>query len=158
MWNSHHIFGRALRSVTSQFHILTIGHCTCLAPPSTRLRTVVCAANMVATSRCKGGLVTLLQFHVAISLIGTASGLIVVYGLVIGRAFGAWTALFLATTILTSVTGFFSATFRFRSAASNRHFVAFVARSRGDCVLRVSARGSMALGLRNHRYDCTLSE
>jgi hypothetical protein len=49
---------------------------------------------------------TLLQFHVAISLIGIASGLVVLYGLIIGRAFGAWTALFLATTILTSVTGF----------------------------------------------------
>jgi ethanolamine transporter EutH len=50
--------------------------------------------------------VTLLQLHVAISLIGMASGLVVLYGLFIGRAFGAWTALFLATTILTSVTGF----------------------------------------------------
>jgi hypothetical protein len=60
-----------------------------------------------------GALVTLLQFHVAISLIGIASGLIVLYGLFIGRAFGAWTALFLATTILTSVTGFFLPPFDF---------------------------------------------
>jgi hypothetical protein len=49
---------------------------------------------------------TLLQFHVAISLIGIASGVVVLYGLFIGRAFGPWTVLFLATTILTSVTGF----------------------------------------------------
>jgi hypothetical protein len=56
---------------------------------------------------------TLLQFHVAISLIGIASGLVVLYGLIIGRAFGAWTALFLATTILTSVTGFPLAPFGF---------------------------------------------
>jgi hypothetical protein len=57
--------------------------------------------------------VTLLQFHVAISLIGIASGLVVLYGLITGRAFGAWTALFLATTILTSVTGFLLPPFGF---------------------------------------------
>jgi hypothetical protein len=49
---------------------------------------------------------TLLQFHVAISLIEIAAGLIMLYGLMTGRAFGAWTALFLATAILTSLTGF----------------------------------------------------
>jgi hypothetical protein len=57
--------------------------------------------------------VTLLQLHVAISLIGIASGLVVLYGLIIGRSFGAWTALFLATTILTSVTGFLLPPFGF---------------------------------------------
>jgi hypothetical protein len=68
------------------------------------------------------------------------------------------TALFLAATILTSMTGFFSASFRLRSTASNRGFVARIARSRGDCVLHVSVGRSVALGLRNHRYVCTLSE
>ena len=47
-----------------------------------------------------------LTFHVIISLIGIASGLVVLYGLVNGQALGAWTAVFLATTILTSATGF----------------------------------------------------
>src|SRR5271169_1142787 len=47
-----------------------------------------------------------LAIHVALSLVGIVSGLIVLYGLLNGRAFGGWTALFLATTILTSVTGF----------------------------------------------------
>jgi hypothetical protein len=47
-----------------------------------------------------------LQFHVLISLIGIVSGLVVLYGLLTGRPFGAWTAVFLATTIVTSVTGF----------------------------------------------------
>ena len=51
-------------------------------------------------------LTLLLQVHVALSLIGIASGLVVLYGLVIGRPFAGWTALFLASTILTSVTGF----------------------------------------------------
>ncbi len=49
---------------------------------------------------------SLLALHVALSLIGIASGLAVLYGLVTGQAFGGLTALFLATTILTSVTGF----------------------------------------------------
>ena len=48
----------------------------------------------------------LLVIHVIMSLIGIASGVIVVYGLLSARPFGRWTALFLATTILTSITGF----------------------------------------------------
>ena len=47
-----------------------------------------------------------LEIHVTLSLIGIVAGLIVLYGLLTGRAYGGWTALFLATTILTSVTGF----------------------------------------------------
>jgi hypothetical protein len=49
---------------------------------------------------------TFLQIHVILSLVGIASGIIVLYGLLAGRLLGAWTALFLATTVLTSVTGF----------------------------------------------------
>ena len=47
-----------------------------------------------------------LDIHVALSLIGLVLGLIVVYGLLSGEALGAWTVLFLAALILTSVTGF----------------------------------------------------
>jgi hypothetical protein len=47
-----------------------------------------------------------LQLHVVLSLIGIVSGLVVLYGLVTGKSFGGWTALFLVTTILTGVTGF----------------------------------------------------
>src|SRR5262249_34227925 len=49
---------------------------------------------------------TFLQIHVILSLVGIASGLIVLYGLLTGNPLGAWTAVFLATTILTGVTGF----------------------------------------------------
>src|SRR3974390_1884299 len=49
---------------------------------------------------------TFLEIHVVLSLIGIVSGLVVLYGLLSGKALGGWTALFLATTILTSVTGF----------------------------------------------------
>jgi len=44
--------------------------------------------------------------HVAISLIGIVSGLIVLAGMLRARSLPGWTALFLVTTILTSVTGF----------------------------------------------------
>ncbi len=44
--------------------------------------------------------------HVLISLVGIASGLIVVFGYLTGKRFDGMTALFLITTVLTSVTGF----------------------------------------------------
>jgi hypothetical protein len=49
---------------------------------------------------------TFTTLHVIISLIGIASGMIVLFGLLTERRFAAFTALFLATTVLTSVTGF----------------------------------------------------
>jgi hypothetical protein len=50
---------------------------------------------------------TFTMFHVAISLGAIASGLIVAYGLLTANRMRAITALFLITTIATSVTGFF---------------------------------------------------
>ena len=44
--------------------------------------------------------------HVLISLIAIASGFVVVFGLLGGRRLESWTAIFLTTTVLTSVTGF----------------------------------------------------
>src|SRR2546423_13928766 len=44
--------------------------------------------------------------HVLISLVGIASGLVVVFGLLTGKRLDGWTALFLATTVATSVTRF----------------------------------------------------
>lgn len=44
--------------------------------------------------------------HVAISLVGIGSGLIVLYGLLTSKRLEAWTFLFLATTVATSLTGF----------------------------------------------------
>jgi hypothetical protein len=45
--------------------------------------------------------------HVIISLVGIGSGLIVLFGLLNGKLLSPWNGLFLLTTILTSVTGFF---------------------------------------------------
>jgi K+-transporting ATPase A subunit len=47
------------------------------------------------------------KLHVVISLIGIMSGLVVLFGLLAGRRLNGWTALFLVSTLLTSVTGFF---------------------------------------------------
>jgi hypothetical protein len=44
--------------------------------------------------------------HVVISLIGIVSGIVVLIAMLGGRALSGWTALFLATTVLTSATGF----------------------------------------------------
>lgn len=46
------------------------------------------------------------KLHAIISLIGIISGLIVVWGMLGNRKLAGWTAIFLAFTVLTSVTGF----------------------------------------------------
>ena len=50
---------------------------------------------------------TILTFvHVVLSLIGIFAGLVVMYGLLISKHSKGWTALFIWTTVATSVTGF----------------------------------------------------
>lgn len=49
---------------------------------------------------------TFTTIHVIITLIAIASGLVVVLGMIGDHSLPAWTALFLLTTVLTSVTGF----------------------------------------------------
>jgi hypothetical protein len=49
---------------------------------------------------------TLTLVHVAISLIGIGSGFVVMLGLLSGKRLDGWTALFLTSTVATSVTGF----------------------------------------------------
>src|SRR5438128_8252483 len=45
--------------------------------------------------------------HVVLSLVGIFAGLVVVFGMLGSKRLDGWAALFLATTVLTSVTGFF---------------------------------------------------
>jgi hypothetical protein len=45
-------------------------------------------------------------FHVLLSLIGIFSGFIAVFGMIAGKRLDLWTAVFLLTTALTSITGF----------------------------------------------------
>jgi hypothetical protein len=49
---------------------------------------------------------TFTLLHVALSLIGILSGLVVLFGMWGAKRVEGWTALFLATTVATSVTGF----------------------------------------------------
>ncbi len=46
------------------------------------------------------------EFHVIISLIGLASGAVVIAAMILGKRVPTWTALFLLTTVATSATGF----------------------------------------------------
>ena len=50
---------------------------------------------------------TFTQIHVAISLIAIFTGLVVMVGLLTRKRLDRWTGVFLFTTVLTSVTGFF---------------------------------------------------
>jgi hypothetical protein len=49
---------------------------------------------------------TLLGIHTWLSLIGLASGFVVLFGLIQSKPLNGWTAVFLATTVLTSATGY----------------------------------------------------
>ena len=49
---------------------------------------------------------TFTLIHVLISLVGIASGIVVMYGFLTNQRLDRWTAIFLVTTGLTSVTGF----------------------------------------------------
>ncbi len=51
-------------------------------------------------------LATFTLVHVVISVIGIGSGLVVFYGMLVGKRLNGGTALFLSTTILTSLTGY----------------------------------------------------
>jgi hypothetical protein len=62
---------------------------------------------------------TLTFIHVALSLVGLASGFVILYALLESRWLEGWTRIFLATTIATSVTGFF---FPFRELLPSHAF------------------------------------
>ena len=44
--------------------------------------------------------------HVALSLLGIGSGFVVIFGLIRNRRLDSWTSVFLASTALTSISGF----------------------------------------------------
>jgi hypothetical protein len=52
------------------------------------------------------GMTAFTLFHAVLSLVGILSGFVVVFGLVTGKRLNGWTALFLTTTVATSLTGF----------------------------------------------------
>lgn len=89
--------------------------------------------------------------HVVLSLIRIFAGFIVLFGMFFAKQLKNWTALFLATTVLTSVTGFLSLR-EFRRAAYTRRSVV------GDPgALCLSPRRGLALDL-CHRRRVGISE
>ncbi len=52
------------------------------------------------------GMPTFTFVHVVLSLVGIFSGFVVIYGMLTSQRLKGWTAFFLTTTVLTSVTGF----------------------------------------------------
>ena len=46
------------------------------------------------------------SFHVVLSLVGIGTGFVAAFGLILGKLLPGWTATFLSTTLLTSLTGF----------------------------------------------------
>jgi hypothetical protein len=52
------------------------------------------------------GTTTFAHVHAVLSLVGIGSGLVALFGMLAGKRLEGWTKLFLATTVLTSVTGF----------------------------------------------------
>src|SRR6267143_1987067 len=69
-------------------------------------RSIVTAAGFEGTGIMILGMTTFTFVHVVLSLIGIFSGFVVVFGLLAGKRLDGWTALFLVSTVATSVTGF----------------------------------------------------
>ena len=83
------------------------------------------------------------KLHVAISLIGIVSGLVVLYGMLGAQRMPGWTALFLATTVLTSVTGFM-----FPATTSRRRVVAARSSTWRQKWWRRAGSGVISLGMK----------
>jgi hypothetical protein len=96
--------------------------------------------------------------HVVISLICIVSGLIVLYGMFGSQRMSGWTALFLATTILTSMTGFLFPREGFTPRPGGRLSVPGGAGSDAPRALCLSPSWSLALDLCGWRGTGPLSE
>jgi hypothetical protein len=95
--------------------------------------------------------------HVLISLIGIGSGFIVMFGFLTGKRFAGLTAVFLLTTVLTSLTGFgFPLTTFYRPTKLDP--IAGGAGGGNSSALRISSGRLMALDLRGRRFHCALSQ
>ena len=85
--------------------------------------------------------------HVVISLMAIASGIVVLIGMLGSHRIPAWTAFFLLTTVLTSVTGFLFPIRGFTPAIGTGICVLSGAGGRALCPLRQTSRGCLALDL-----------
>jgi hypothetical protein len=85
------------------------------------------------------GMTTFTFVHVVLSLVGIFSGFVVAFGMLAGKRLDGWSALFLLTTVATSVTGFLFPFHRFLPS----HGVGIVSL----VVLAVAILARYALGL-----------
>ena len=108
--------------------------------------------------RSRLGSLVMLQFHVAISVVGILSGLAMLYGLLVNRNFTSAIAVFLATTILTSLTGFPLPPFGFDPPRAVGVLSLILLDRRGGRLLRLPPRGAMAMDLRRLRGGGALSQ
>jgi hypothetical protein len=95
--------------------------------------------------------------HVLISLVGIGSGFVVMYGLLAEKRLDGWTAIFLATTVLTSARVPLSSRAHFAVSHRWRHIAGSVSRCAGG-PLRSAHGAFVALDLRDLRCPCSLSE
>jgi hypothetical protein len=77
-----------------------------LSPRERTISLLFCVSTRRKSMVLGMSIATFTLLHVIISLIGIASGLLVMFGLLNGKRLGAMTSIFLVTTVLTSVTGF----------------------------------------------------
>ena len=97
-------------------------------------------------------------FHVALSLVGIGSGLVVLYGLLVSKWSSGWNTLFLITTVATSVTGFLFSGPSLLAVACGRYSVAGCPGD-SDCrALSFSSCGQLVQNVRDHSSNCTVFE
>ena len=100
------------------------------------------------------GMTTFSIVHVVLSLIGIFSGFVVVFGLLTAKRLDSWTALFLMSTVATSVTGFLFPFDRFLPS----HAVGILSLIVLAVALRALPGWRLAVGLRGHRCNSPLSQ
>jgi hypothetical protein len=97
-------------------------------------------------------------FHVVLSLVGLGSGLVVAFGLLLGKRQPIWTATFLSTTVLTSITGFMFPVHHFMPS-HEVGIVSLIALDLAICALYVKRlAGGWRPGLCDRCRDCSISE
>jgi hypothetical protein len=101
---------------------------------------------------------TFTLIHVIISLLAIASGIVVLVGMFRSNRMPGWTAFFLLTTILTSVTGFLFPIRGFTPGHRHWHYFNGIAWSGGLRAVFKASSGGLAMDLRLHSYSSTLPQ
>ena len=101
---------------------------------------------------------TFTMIHVALSLIGILSGFVVALGMLAAKRLDGITALFLATSVATSATGFFFPFHGCDAGYRDWRYLDAVAGDRDSRAIRVPSRRPVAMDLRGDGPDGPVSE